>query len=467
MAKRLVLVALVVAGAYILGVAPGERGAAAADSPFGIIRSEDLDAIRARGKLVVLTRNAPTTYYEAREGNLEGVEYELTRAFAQELGVAVEYEFFDGVPRVLDALARREGHVAAAGVTLTPLRAERFAFGAPYQTVQQEVVCGPGVRLAKLKSAADLHAVALVVPSETSYDQRLKKMSAELPGLKWQATPDLYTEQLLQAVAEDEVDCTVADSNLVAVHQRYYLGIRKAFALGAPENLAWAVNHDQPALRAAIDAFMARIEASGELESLIEKYYGHIDEFDPYDTRVFVERVKTRLPKYRRWFQQAGLKYDLPWTLLAAVAYQESQWDPKAKSPTGVRGMMMLTEATARAMGVKNRLDPRQSIFGGARYLRSLLDRMPAYIDADARLWMALASYNVGYYHLRDARALSVQLEKNPSSWSDVEKVLPLLAQQKYFKRLAHGYARGYEPVLYVKRVRNYRELLKPHAAGQ
>jgi membrane-bound lytic murein transglycosylase F len=431
------------------------------------LSAPDLDEIRQQGKLRILTRNAPTTYYEDRDGELKGIEYELTRAFANELGVAVEYEFHEGVPRVLEALARREAHIAAAGITLTPKRAAGFAFATPYQTVQQEVVCSPNVRIERVRTPADLVRVTLAVPAGTSYDQRLQLLQDAYPALTWEASEERYTEQLLQEVAEGTIDCTVADSNLVAVHQRYYLGIRKAFALGEPETLAWAMNPEQPKLLAAANAYFAKVSANGELEALLHKYYGHTEEFDPHDIQVFLKRIETRLPKYRPLFEEAAAESRLPWRLLAAVAYQESQWNPAARSPTGVRGMMMLTQATAASLGVKERLDAKQSIRGGARYLRSLIDRIPGHIDEETRIWMALASYNVGYYHLRDARSLSVLLDKNPSSWNDVEDVLPLLSQQKYYRRLTHGYARGYEPVLYVRRIRNYRDLLIKHVPDE
>jgi membrane-bound lytic murein transglycosylase F len=147
--------------------------------------------------------------------------------------------------------------------------------------------------------------------------------------------------------------------------------------------------------------------------------------------------------------------------LLAAISYQESHWNPKAKSPTGVRGFMMLTRNTAKAMGVKNRLDPKASILGGARYLERLEKRVPSYIPYPDRKWMTLASYNVGFAHVRDARGVAAWQGENPNTWTGLREVLPLLSSKKIYKRLPHGYARGLEPVLYVSRIRNYHGVIK------
>ncbi len=183
--------------------------------------------------------------------------------------------------------------------------------------------------------------------------------------------------------------------------------------------------------------------------------------FDYFDIRTFHWRIETRLPLYRKWFEESGKRYNIPWTLLAAQSYQESHWNSRAKSPTGVRGLMMLTQNTARAMGVTNRLDPRQSIFGGARYLASLMDRIPATVHPNNRYLFALAAYNVGFGHLTDARNLAQELGKNPDSWHDLKTVLPLLSQPKYYSKLPFGYARGMEPVRYVDRIVNYQDILE------
>ena len=210
----------------------------------------------------------------------------------------------------------------------------------------------------------------------------------------------------------------------------------------------------------AMRGWFREMGESGGLDALLHKYYGHLERYEVSNSPRYFERMVTRLPKYLDIFLAAEEETGLPWTLLAAVAYQESHWDPDAVSPTGVRGLMMLTEQTAAWMEIENRRDPEQSIRGGSRYLRRLLDRIPAFIPEPDRLWMALAAYNVGFGHLQDARMLAVRLHENPNAWEGVENVLPRLAWSRYYQDLRHGYARGHEPVIYVRQVRNYWDLL-------
>lgn len=180
-----------------------------------------------------------------------------------------------------------------------------------------------------------------------------------------------------------------------------------------------------------------------------------------YEVKTFLRHIEARLPYYREEFEQAEKSTGIAWTLLAAMAYQESKWNNKAISPTGVRGIMMLTRSTASDLGITNRLDPSKSIAGGARYLSNLLERVPEAIQMPDRQYMALAAYNVGLGHINDARLLAERLGKNGTQWKELKQVLPLLAQKEYYQDLPHRYARGWEPVQYVTRIREYRNILQ------
>jgi membrane-bound lytic murein transglycosylase F len=417
-----------------------------------------LASIIERGTLVVLTRNAPTTYYEGRDG-LTGVEYDMVTAFAEQLGVRVRFEVRDTIAEILAGLERGDGDVAAAGLTLTRARERTFLPGPTYQVVRQQVVCrrgGPSP-----EDVEDLAGIDLVVVAESSYLERLKKLKEEHPDLVWKVSNDLDTEQLLERVWREKIDATVADSNILAINRRYYPELVSAFHLSEPESLVWYFPSQAVALRDSVGAWFEEFREAGLLDQALEKYYGFVEIFDYVDTRRFVRKVEEDLPRFKRLFVEAAQKHDLSWTLLAAQAYQESHWNPHAQSPTGVRGIMMLTQPTAREVGVENRLDPSQSIRGGARYLSRLEGRIPERIEDPDRTWFTLAAYNVGYAHLRDARRLAERLGKNPDRWSDVSEVLPLLSRRQYYRTLPHGYARGSEPVQYVNRIRDYRDMLE------
>lgn len=184
------------------------------------------------------------------------------------------------------------------------------------------------------------------------------------------------------------------------------------------------------------------------------------------EEKVFLRHVQTRLPRYKAVFQQEAQRRGIPWKLLASQGYQESRWNPRAVSPTGVRGLMMLTRNTSSSYGIQNRLDPQASIKGGARHLSRLLRQLPSEILEPDRTWIALAAYNVGMGHVKDARMLATRLGRNPNQWSDLKEVLPLLSKKEYYQTLPHRYARGWEPVQYVRRIRGYWALLEENYRG-
>jgi membrane-bound lytic murein transglycosylase F len=174
-----------------------------------------------------------------------------------------------------------------------------------------------------------------------------------------------------------------------------------------------------------------------------------------------MQHIEQRLPRYQAWFEKAGKDSGIDWRLLAAIGYQESHWNPKAVSPTGVRGLMMLTQDTMKQLGIdKSRHDPQASIEGGARYIRRVKKRLPKRIKNPDRTWMALAAYNIGFGHLEDARILTQDDGADPDKWIDVKKYLPRLSQKKWYKKARHGYARGQEPVRYVENIRSYYDIL-------
>ncbi|MGB1111455.1 MAG: membrane-bound lytic murein transglycosylase MltF, partial [Gammaproteobacteria bacterium] len=260
---------------------------------------------------------------------------------------------------------------------------------------------------------------------------------------------------------EQLVDYTVADSNEVSLSRRFYPNIRVAFDLTKPEPFAWAfAKTDDESLLDEARAYFKELTDSGELEQLLDRFYGHIEHVAPTATRTFLRHIPQRMEQYREAFIKAGEETGIDWRLLAAVAYQESRWNKDAVSPTGVRGLMMLTQSTAKMMKIKDRRDPFQSIDGGARYLKRVIGKIPERIQEPDRTWFALASYNVGFGHLEDARKLAQGAGANPDRWHVVKRYLPLLSQRKWYTKTRYGYARGKEPVTYVQRIRRYYDLL-------
>jgi membrane-bound lytic murein transglycosylase F len=422
--------------------------------------TRSLEDIQASGKLVVLTRNAPTTVYTDREEKQTGPEYDLVESFAASIGAEVEYKIKPSIKEIIEAVENAEGDLAAAGLTITEQRLQKFIFGSAYQDVTQQVVC----RRDNIQPDAieDLVGLNLVVIADSSYVERLKVLREQYPDLVWKETATEDTEQLLRAVWLREIDCTIADSNIVDINRRYFPELIAPLNLNESETLGWMMAAERGDLKAAIESWIEPFRLSGELATLQERYYGFVELFDYVDTVRFIKRVRSRYPKYAQYFSEAAEKYQLDPLLLSAQAYQESHWLANARSPTGVRGIMMLTLNTARAMGVESRLDPKQSIFGGAKYMGKLLSkRFEDSVTEPDRTWLALAAYNVGRGHLHDAQTLAREQGLNPHLWSDIKQVLPLLSDKRYYRKLKYGYARGNEPVRYVQRIRDYRLILE------
>lgn len=411
-------------------------------------------------ELVVLTRNAPTTWYEGREGPA-GLEHDLITEFAQRYELKVRFEVLNSIDDILDAVRSGKGHIAAAGIARTAGRLQKgFVFGPVYQHVEQQVVCRRNNGTLP-NGPDDLLDVSLSIIEGSSYQETLKALKQDHPDIVWQSVADVSTEQLLEQVWHKKIDCTMADSSIVKISRRYYPELIVAFSIAEPQALSWVLTVQRADLNEKLDIWFQEIKQNGRLAALHERYFGHVEIFDYVDMRTYLRRIKQRLPKYRQLFEEAGKQVKIPWALLAAQAYQESHWRAKAKSPTGVRGIMMLTLNTAKSLGIKSRLDASQSILGGAKYLRKMLKKVPKSVKGEDRLWFALAAYNVGYGHLKDARTLAKRLNKDPDRWVDIKTVFPLLTQEKYLKSLRYGYARGTEAVRYVQRIRNYRQVLE------
>ena len=416
-----------------------------------------LEQIQRQGHLKVITRNAPTSYYIGRHGPT-GFEHDLVQSFAEYLGVTAEFQQLDNTQDIINRIVNHKAHLAAAGLTKTPGRAELALFGPEYQKIKQQLIChreGP-----RPKELADLQDVNLLVADGTSYIENLQALQATTPQLHWTTTQNLSTEQLLREVWLQNIDCTVADSNIFAINQRYYPKLRVALDLSEPQALAWLLPKEATLLQNALNHWFEEIRNDGVLDNILQRHYAHAEIFDFVDLRAFKRRINSRLPKYQVLFVEAGEENNIDWSILAAQAYQESHWNPKAKSPTGVRGIMMLTQNTAKSLGVTNRLDPEQSIAGGTLYLRQIKNRLPNDIPEQDRLWFALAAYNIGMGHIYDARRLAKRLDKNPNLWIEMREVLPLLSQKQYYSTLRYGYARGTEPVRYVERIHNYHDIL-------
>ena len=417
-----------------------------------------LDQIRHEGTLRVLTRKAPTTYYEGANGPT-GLEHDLVKLFAEHLKVKAEFIIPETFDDILKLISEDKYDIAAAGLTITEQRKKTLRFSNSYQSITEQVVYRYGRN--KPQSVTDLANGIVEIVKGTSYEDSLLKLQTDTPSLNWNINTELTTDGLMYLVNEGLIDYTIADSHQASAIKRFYPKLNIAFDITKPQQLAWALSlSEDNSLYDEINSFFKKIRKNKTLEHLLEKHYGNNGNLSYVGNCTFRQHTENRLPTYKKLFLAEADKHNIDWRLLAAIGYQESHWRADVTSPTGVKGLMMLTTGTAKQLGIKDRTDPAQSIKGGALYFKQRLKKIPTRVSEPDRTWFALASYNVGFGHLEDARILTQKRNKNPDKWLDVKESLPLLSQKKWYKQTRHGYARGKEPVRYVENIRSYYDLL-------
>jgi len=419
-----------------------------------------LEKIQQRGYINVLTLNSATTYYQDIDGP-NGFEYHLANWFAESIGVKARFVTVASFAELYPELLFGKGDIVAAGLSENESDFSRsVVYGPRYYQVANQVLYRK-FHVDRPKKVWNLAGGSLKVISGTAQVKLLQELVKTYPNLTWIEVDDIAAEELIEQVDVGDVDYILADSHEIALQRRYFPELRIAFELGEPRQLRWAYNYsNDDSLALAVDTFFKAAEADGRLEQLIHRHYSHVAKFNYSDVSTFAQRIESHLPRYESLFRKEAKVVDLDWRLLAAIGYQESLWVARAKSPTGVRGLMMLTLATAKQMKVKNRLDPAESIRGGAKYIKKVLTRVPEQITEPDRTWFALAAYNVGFGHVEDARIITKTRGGDPDRWIDVKQSLPLLARKKWYKKTKYGYARGWEPVKYVENIRQYYEYL-------
>ncbi len=426
----------------------------AAGCEFG---AKPIAPVEQAGELVVLTVNGPATYFEDAEGTPSGFEHDLAVLFARDLGVKPRFILAEAA-KVEPAIRRGQAHLAAAALVRHLDLPGGVAWGPSYFTAQHQIVFRSADLRPKARADSAGKRVGLV---EESYADSLLSEPPKLSMPIERLAPGTPTTELLQQVVDGKLDFALVESTRFTLLRKHFPALDVALNVGKPVDHAWMLAAvDKERLAAAAKVFFERIAKDGTLKRLVDRHYGHAARISAIDSGALLERVGTMLPALKARFVEAEQATGLDWRLIAAIGYQESHWDPMATSPTGVRGLMMLTEDTARRVQVRDRLDARESILGGARYLVLMRDAVPQRIPEPDRTYLALAAYNVGLGHLEDARILAQRAGLDPDQWQNVRQVIARLADPQVYPTLKHGYARGHEALRFVDNVRNYMDIL-------
>jgi membrane-bound lytic murein transglycosylase F len=418
-----------------------------------------IDQIKTLGELRVVTRISPLAYYLDADDIPAGPEYDLARRFADELGVKLKITPVHSYAEIYGALTTGRAHLAAAALKVPAKSVPGVTFGPVYQRVREHLVYRRGAL--RPASLAQIGNGDLEIAAGSSHAKNLRAARDALPNLAWVENASMDSQALLDGVADGSIDYTIADSTEFALAHDEHPDLRIAFDFPGSESLAWAASNRDAGFMGDVSGYFSRLQLDGELAAIVKHYYGRSEDLGFGNAPGFMRHLQSRLPLYKKWFEEAAQQSSQDWRLLAAIGYQESKWNPGASSPAGAKGLMQLTSDTATEAKVTDPADPRQSIFGGARYFGQVYAKIPAHVPEPDRTWFALAAYNIGYGHLEDARVLAQKAGRDPDSWDDVRDFLPLLEQERWYSRTENGYARGWEPVRYVDNVRGYRDMLE------
>ena len=411
-------------------------------------------------ELIVVTRNSPTTYYFDGD-QASGFEYDLIKAYATARGYTLRVEVAFTLKEFILQLDQGQVHLGAAGMAIDSKQAGTLLVTAPYLQQRPVVIYKSGKR--RPRRLADLSQRDVIVLSGSSHIEVLENLEEQIPGLTWREVQIGDTLELMQLVTEEKAELAVLGAAEFRLQQQLYPRLVAALDLEVEESIAWYLPDisGARALQADINLFLAGAQQSGELDKIRERHFGTTRFSSRMGAFTFNRRVESVLPEWQPLIESVATEYQMDWRLLAAVSYQESHWNPTARSRTGVEGMMMLTRNTAKELNVADRRDPQQSLRGGARFIKNLLRRLPADIEQPHRLWMALAAYNIGLGHLEDARVIAEKRGLNPHIWSDVRSQLPKLQNPDFYPSTRFGFARGNEAVTYVDNIRQYYSTLQ------
>lgn len=413
----------------------------------------DLDGLKKREVLRVLTRNTATTYFLYR-GEQLGFEYELMQDFAKSQGLRLEMVVPPDREQLLAWLDKGLGDVVAAGLTATDERKAQFAFATPYNKVSELLVVNAKTK--GVESLSDLKGKTVTVRKSSSYYETLAPL-AEKHGFTIAFAPeDVETEELLDQVAQGKVFATVADSNIVDVELTYSSDVKSVGPVSDVRPLGWAVRKDQPKLKAALDAYVKKNDRGLFFNMTRNKYFKNAKVVKRATSNERSD-VAGKISEWDDIARKYAREYELDWRLVLAQMYQESRFDPKAKSWVGALGLMQVMPATAKDLKISDVVDPDQGTHAGVKLLAryAKLFDSPAIKEKD-RIRFALAAYNCGPGHVYDAQRVAKDLKLDPNKWFEhVEKAMLLLAKPAYAKRARHGYCRCGEPVNYVSQIQS------------
>lgn len=415
-----------------------------------------LQEIQKRDSITVVTVDNPLIYNKSKSGEAYGIDHDLLQNFANTYNLKVIYKRYPNTVEAQRAFEGGEGDLLAARLRFPEKRYQALP-GPAYEDTHLNLYCHQKAGVQHIQDLAGKRVYAFPHDLDSQFIKRLEVFA---PGVELNLLTEMNHLKAFKDVQTKQADCVISEATLGAYYLRFASQVVMVSPLTRSFSLHWWLRPDDIHLSSLAFAWFQQASRNDDIMLIQDRYKTFLSELDRADVRRFMKNIREKLPEFYDHFVDASKENNLPWQLVAAIAYQESHWEPSATSFTGVKGIMQLTKETAAHLGVEDREDPEQSIYGGSKYIRMLYNRTPKNLNYKDRLALALAAYNVGWAHLMDAQKLAVEKGLNPHSWRHLKKVLPLLADPRYAEQLQYGPARGYETVDFVERVKSFYNIL-------
>jgi membrane-bound lytic murein transglycosylase F len=445
--------------------------------PFKTVK--DLETIKENGILHAITIYSSTSYF-LYKGMPMGFEYELLSRLAKNLGLELKITVAEDIDALFDMLNNGDGDLIAFGLTITEPRKKLVSFTnnhyVTYQTLVQRMPDNwrslPGYKIDRqvVSNTLELINDTVWVRENTSYAQRLdnlqQEIGAEIPIAHIEG--NIPTDEIIRMVVDGEIDRTIADYNIASINKTYYPILHIDTRISFSQRIAWAVRRNSPELLKVINKWIAKEKKSDDYYVIYNKYFKNTKSYRGRVQSDFYSKNSNKISKYDDIIKESAKKIGWDWRFLCSQVYQESRFDPKAKSWAGAGGLIQLMPATAKEVGVSDSFNPKQNIGGGVRYLNKMRDKFEAVADSIQKVKFTLAAFNCGAGHVFDAMRLAEKNGKNPNIWDEnVEEYILKLADKKYYLDdvVSYGFVRGREPYNYVKdiflRYEHYKQFIK------
>ena len=414
--------------------------------------TETLTNVKTEGVLRVVTLLNSTDYFIYR-GQPMGFQYEALQSLADYMGIRLEVKATNNLTDQFEMLANKEVDLVATALTITRERKQDVAFTVPQMQVRQVLVQRIGDDEAlKVNDPIDLKGKPVYVPEGSAFATRLRNLSEEIGEFIPVIEMNKDSEELISMVANGDIDYTVCDENVAQVQASYFSNIDAGIPVSFKQNLAWAMRKDDESLKNVIDGWMETFTSGDQYARMFKKYYNS----SLYSSRLnsdYYTLGSGAISPYDDYLKKVADEINWDWRLLASMMYQESRFNPDAKSWAGAFGIMQLMPNTAKRFGVGPNSSVLQQIRASSLFIQWLDERLNDIEDTNERQKFILAAYNVGLGHIIDARNLAREMGKNPDIWDgQVADCLLMKSDPENLDNpvIKYGYCRAQETFRYV-----------------